>query len=62
MIQRAKGRPRRKRPTGKLNLLVALLQKRRAFTLANKRDTSIGRLFEQLIDQEYALEFPSDKK
>lgn len=58
VASRAKvGRPRRKRPTEKLNLLVDTAAKQRAYNLASERGMSIGRLFEFLIEAAYARMF-----
>jgi predicted HicB family RNase H-like nuclease len=51
------GRPPRKKPSAKLNLLVAKESKRHAFTLASERGISIGRLFEFLIEAAHARAF-----
>lgn len=47
------GRPPRGEKTDKLNLLVSVKAKRRAFALASDGDFSVGRLFEKLLDKRW---------
>jgi hypothetical protein len=52
MQKKAKmGRPRRKTPVEKLNLLVDAAAKRRAYKIATDRDMSLGRLFELVMER-----------
>jgi len=46
------GRPRRKADMDKLNLFVSKKAKRVAQKIANDRDTSVGRLVEELVLKE----------
>ena len=51
------GRPPRKKPVEKLNLLVTTKAKQDAYTLASDRGLSVGRLFEYLLEREHAKTF-----